>query len=90
MSTLRSQGLDVDSFQAAASTTSSTVSLSAPSGKIDGSSLNIKSAADLEALTGAQIRQLMIAAGANSAVLSAVGDEELKQIFIKQLEAKTQ
>ncbi len=90
LSSLKAQGLDVDSFIAVASATSSAVSLSAPSGAVDIGSLNIKSAADLKNLTGAQIRQLMISSGASSAVLSAVGDEELKQIFIKQLEAKTQ
>lgn len=87
---LKAQGLDVDSFTATSSSTASNVSLSAPSGTIDVSSLNIKSADDLKQLSGAQIRQLMISAGASSVVLSAVGDEELKQIFIKQLEAKTQ
>lgn len=87
VTTLEAQGMDVASFQAVAS---STVSMPAPSGTVDVSSLNIKSAADMKNLTGAQIRALMISSGASATVLSAVGDEELKAIFLKQLEAKTQ
>lgn len=89
-STLKAQGMDVDSFQVASSGTAATssISLKINPQSIDISSLNIRSAEDLKSLSGAQIRQLMISAGASSAVLSAVSDEELKQIFIKQLEAK--
>ena len=88
-SALETQGLDVDSF-IGSSSTNSTVSLSVTNSSVDVSSLNIKSADDLKNLTGAQIRQLMISAGASAAVLSAVGDDELKEIFLKQLQSKTQ
>lgn len=49
---------------------------------------NIKSVEDLSKLSGAQIRQLMIKSGASEALLSAVSDDALKEMFIKQMNAK--
>jgi len=55
---------------------------------IDLSSFNVKTVDDLRNLSGSQIRQLMIQAGAQESMLASVSDEQLKTIFISQLESK--
>lgn len=55
---------------------------------IDLKALGISSVEDLKKLSGTQIRQLMIDAGASADLLSSVSDEQLKDLFIKQIEAK--
>ena len=52
--------------------------------------LNVKNVDDLKNLTGAQIRQLMISAGASESLLSSVSDDQLKTMFIQQINSKTQ
>jgi len=59
--------------------------------KVDLKSLNVNSVADLEKLSGAQIRQLMISAGGDATILAQVSDDELKAMFLAKLQAnKTQ
>ncbi|MBP6942559.1 MAG: hypothetical protein KBB55_00770 [Candidatus Buchananbacteria bacterium] len=78
-------------FNAGTPTTGTQVSASAqPTGNLDLSSMNITSLADLQKLTGAQIRQLMISQGAPAAVLEQVSDDQLKTMFMQQLQTKTQ
>lgn len=80
--TVKGVNVNVGAAQSAAS-----AALSAPdSSKIDLKSLNISSAADLQKLTGPQIRQLMINAGASAAVLAQVTDDQLKTMFLAQLQ----
>lgn len=58
---------------------------------VDLKSLNVNSVADLEKLTGAQIRQLMVSAGGDATILAQVSDDELKSMFLAKLQAnKTQ
>lgn len=57
-------------------------------GSLDLKALNVSNIEDLKKLTGPQVRQLMIDAGASASVLSAVSDEDLKTAFLKQLESK--
>lgn len=58
---------------------------------VDLKSLNVSSVADLEKLSGAQIRQLMISAGGDASILAQVTDDELKAMFLAKLQAnKTQ
>jgi hypothetical protein len=61
----------------------------APTATTDLSAVNVKSADDLKNLTGAQIRQLMISSGASSALLAAISDEQLKTMFIAQINSRT-
>lgn len=51
--------------------------------------LSLSSLADLENLTGAQIRELMIKEGAPADLLSQISDEELKQVFLDKLKSQT-
>lgn len=78
---LTSQGVDVSGLigDSASAVTA---------GNVDLSSLNIKSADDLKNLTGAQVRQLMISAGASQSLLGSLTDDELKDMFLKQLQSK--
>ena len=55
----------------------------------DLSQTNINSIEDLHSLSGAQIRQLMIDSGAPEDLLSQVSDDQLKEMFLSQLESKT-
>lgn len=58
---------------------------------VDLKSLNVSSVADLEKLSGAQIRQLMVSAGGDATILAQVSDDELKSMFLAKLQAnKTQ
>ncbi len=93
--TLTSQGYDFSGLQGlkvkAVTATSTAVvkTINSTSTSLDLKALNIKSAADLQNLTGAQIRQLMITnLGADASVLASVTDEQLKINFIAQLQAK--
>ena len=43
---------------------------------------------DLQALSGAQIRELMISQGAPTEMLSTLSDDELKQLFLGQLQER--
>jgi len=52
--------------------------------------MNVKNVDDLKNLNGTQIRQLMIQAGASESLLSSVSDDQLKTMFIQQIESKTQ
>lgn len=78
---LASQGVDLSGLTGDSSAT-------AAAGNADLSSLNIKSADDLKNLTGAQVRQLMISAGASESLLGSLTDDELKEMFLKQLQSK--
>ena len=51
-------------------------------------SLNVKSTADLKNLTGAQIRAMMLQAGAPEAVLNQVSDDQLKQMFLTKIQSQ--
>ncbi|MFA5047455.1 MAG: hypothetical protein WC516_00255 [Patescibacteria group bacterium] len=55
---------------------------------IDLNSLNVKSSADLKNLTGAQIRVMMIQAGAPESVLSQVTDDQLKEMFLSKIQSQ--
>lgn len=81
-------GTPTTGTQAAAS--SQTTAQPVPTGNLDLSSMNITSLADLQQLTGTQIRQLMISQGAPAAVLDQVSDDQLKTMFMQQLQTKTQ
>lgn len=64
-------------------------SLPAPdASNINLSSLGIKSLEDLKNLSGSQIRTLMVQSGAPADLLKTVSDDQLKELFIKQLEEK--
>lgn len=52
------------------------------------SAYGVNSVSDLSKLTGAQIRQLMLAQGAPAGVLDQVSDEDLEQMFRSQLQSK--
>lgn len=83
---LASQGVNIN-FDSAVSTQS----LATPNtGSLDLQALGISNVSDLKNLSGAQIRQLMISAGASASVLASVTDDQLKEMFLKQLEANTQ
>ena len=69
--------------------TSSSSTIPAPPKKIDTSSLNTASVGDLKSLTGAQIRDLMVKNGAPQALLNAISDDQLKQMFLDKLNAST-
>lgn len=56
---------------------------------VDLSAVNVKSTEDLKNLTGAQIRQLMIDSGASVALLSAISDEQLKTMFVEQINSRS-
>jgi hypothetical protein len=57
-----------------------------PTGNLNISSLSdIGSIEDLKALSGAQIRQLMINSGSPESVLNAINDEQLKLMFLQRL-----
>ncbi len=56
--------------------------------KIDLSSLGVKSLDDLKNLSGGQIRDLLVQSGAPADLLKTVSDEQLKELFINQLETK--
>lgn len=56
--------------------------------KVDLSSLGVKSLEDLKNLSGNQIRTLMVQSGAPEDLLKTVSDEQLKELFLKQLEKK--
>lgn len=55
-------------------------------GNVDLKALNINSVADMQKLTGPQIRQLMIDSGASASVLAQVTDDQLKTMFLAQLQ----
>ena len=64
-------------------------SLPAPNASnINLSSLGIKSLEDLKNLSGSQIRTLMVQSGAPEDLLKTVSDEQLKELFLQQLEEK--
>lgn len=52
------------------------------------SSLGVENLEDLKNLSGSQIRTLMVQSGAPADLLKTVSDEQLKELFIKQLEEK--
>jgi len=83
---LAAQGVNVNFGSTA---TGATSPAQPASGNLDLETLNINSVADLEKLTGAQIRQLMIDSGASASVLAQVTDDELKTMFLKQLETNS-
>ena len=56
--------------------------------KVDLSSLGVKSLEDLKNLSGSQIRTLMVQSGAPEDLLKTVSDEQLKELFLEQLEKK--
>lgn len=68
---------------------SSGAAISPDTSKINFQSLNLKSVDDLKNLTGAQIRTMMIQAGAPEAILRSVSDEELKSMFMSKLDSGT-
>ncbi|MFA6526152.1 MAG: hypothetical protein WCT26_01925 [Candidatus Buchananbacteria bacterium] len=70
----------------AAQSTASAVLAQPDTGNVDLKALNVTSVADLQKLTGPQIRQLMVNAGASAAVLAQVTDDQLKTMFLAQLE----
>ncbi len=81
-SELSSQGINVN--VGAAQTTST---LAQPNtSNLDLKSLNINSVTDLQNLSGPQIRQLMINSGASASVLAQVTDDQLKTMFLSQLQ----
>jgi hypothetical protein len=51
-------------------------------------SFGVTTMADFKELSGAQIRQILIKSGGDSTILNAAGDDELKQIFISELEKR--
>lgn len=57
-------------------------------GNIDMSNLDVNSVDDLRNLSGAEIRQMLIEAGAPAQLLNQVSDEELKNMFISNLESR--
>lgn len=57
-------------------------------GNADLAALGIDSIADLQQLSGAQIRELLIKQGAPVDVLQQVSDDQLKQMFVAQIESK--
>jgi hypothetical protein len=97
---LSQQGVDVANFNpntAVAATTDQTTdqtagqtaTLAQPNAAgVDLQSLNVTNVNDLKNLSGAQIRQLMVQAGASETLLSAVSDDDLKTMFIKQIDSK--
>ncbi len=68
-------------------TTGGTVSAGS-TGNADLAALGISSIADLQKLSGAQIRELLVKQGAPEDVLKQVSDDQLKQMFITQIESK--
>jgi len=78
------QGLNLNT----ATTTANQTTTATQTSGIDLKTLGIASVEDLKNLSGAQIRQLMIDAGASADLLSSVSDDQLKELFIKQIEAK--
>lgn len=50
----------------------------------------IKSLADMQNISGAQLRALMIEQGAPADLLSQVSDDELKEMFLQKLQAQNQ
>lgn len=84
-SDLAAQGYDVN---VGAAQTSAALSQS-DAGNADLASLNVSSVDDLKKLTGAQIRQLMISSGASESVLAQVTDDQLKEMFLSQLNSNT-
>lgn len=89
-------GYDLSALGASGSSASATAATdasasAAASGTVSTSTVdlsNITSVEQLKSLSGAQIRQLMINAGADSALLASVSDDALKEMFVKQMEAK--
>lgn len=64
-------------------------SLPAPNtSNINLSSLGVKNLEDLKNLSGSQIRTLMVQSGAPEDLLKTVSDEQLKELFLQQLEEK--
>ncbi|OQA35510.1 MAG: hypothetical protein BWY53_00785 [Parcubacteria group bacterium ADurb.Bin326] len=64
-------------------------SLPAPNASnINLSSLGVKNLEDLKNLSGSQIRTLMVQSGAPEDLLKTVSDEQLKELFLQQLEEK--
>ncbi|MFA6228193.1 MAG: thrombospondin type 3 repeat-containing protein [Patescibacteria group bacterium] len=51
-------------------------------------SFGVTTMADFKQLSGAQIRQILIKSGGDSVILDTIGDDELKQVFISQLEKR--
>lgn len=51
-------------------------------------SLGVKNLEDLKNLSGSQIRTLMVQSGAPEDLLKTVSDEQLKELFLQQLEEK--
>jgi len=83
---LNAQGINVNSGTAQPAQT-----LAQPNtGNIDLKALNINSVADMQKLTGPQIRQLMINSGASATVLAQVTDDQLKTMFLAQLQTNSQ
>lgn len=83
---LASQGISTD-----ISASGQSPSLSQPNtGNVDLKSLGVSSVQDLQNLTGAQIRQLMIQAGASASILASVTDDQLKAMFVAQLQNNSQ
>lgn len=80
---LRALGITVPTSTAATVSTQP-----ATTGDLDLKALNISSIEDLKKLSGGEIRQLMIKAGASADLLSTVSDDELKTLFINQIETK--
>ena len=66
--------------------TTVTGNVSPQTGNINLASFGVKSVDDLKNLSGAQVRQLMIEAGASQSMLSSVSDDQLKQIFLQKIE----
>ncbi|MFA6593683.1 MAG: hypothetical protein WCT16_00320 [Candidatus Buchananbacteria bacterium] len=69
--------------------TSETISTAASGwANVNLESFGVTTMADFKKLSGAQIRQILIKSGGDAAILNAVGDAELRQIFISQLEKR--
>lgn len=89
-SSLSQQGVDVTALSQASVTQPAVGSNPQPNvAAVDLKSLNVTSVSDLKNLTGVQIRQLMIQSGASESLLSAVSDDDLKAMFIKQIDSQT-
>ena len=77
-------GIDQSDLSLSQSTVGSGAS-GASASNVNTGDLNISSINDLQSITGAQLRQMMIDQGAPEDLLSAISDEELKEMFLSKL-----
>jgi hypothetical protein len=88
---LSALGISASTAATATADTSNLATSTLASGPVSTSTVDLSSLSsveDLNKLSGAQIRQLMINAGADQNLLSSVSDDQLKEMFIKQMTTK--